>query len=325
MSLIRSIIALACATLAGASPGSARAQPFPSKPIRIIVPFPPGGPTDVYARVIGQKMQESFVQTVVVDNRAGGTGIIGTRAVMQAAPDGHTLLFTSNGAHLAGPLAQEPRPFDSVRDFTPISMAIRYPMYLLVNPAVPAQNIAEFIALIKANPGKYSFSSVGTGSGTHLGCELFNMIAGTSMLHVPYKGAAPAQAAVLSGEVQLVCDSVGNSQAFVDAGKLRGLALTGERRSAGAPGIPTLAEAGLPGVNTYTWLGMLGPAGMPRDVATRIHAETVRIMNLPEVRERVVKGGSDVIANTPEQFAADMRAEAEVWLRVIRERKIKPE
>lgn len=316
---------LSALLLALAAAGGAWAQGYPSKPIRIVVPFPPGGPTDLYARVIGQKLQETWGQPVVVENRAGGTGLIGTRAVLQAPADGYTLLFTSNSAHLVGPLAHDPRPFDSIRDFTPVSMVIRYPMYLIVHPSVPARNIAEFIALLKANPGKYSFSSVGTGSGTHLACELFNLNAGTQMLHVPYKGAAPAQTAVMGGEVQLMCDSVGFSQALVDAGKLRGMALTGERRSAAVPSIPTLAEAGVPGVNTYTWLGLLGPGGMAKEVVARLHPEVVRIMNLPEVRDRVVKGGSDVIADTPEHFAAEMRAESELWLRVIREKKIRPE
>jgi len=301
------------------------AQAYPTKSIRIVVPFPPGGPTDLYARIIGQNVQESLGQPVVIENRAGGTGLIGTRVFLTAPPDGHTLLFTSNSAHLVGPLAHDPRPFDPIKDFTPISMAIRYPMYVIVNPSVPARNIAEFIALAKSNPGKLSFSSVGTGSGTHLACELINLVAGTSMLHVPYKGAAPAQAAVMAGEVQMMCDSVGYSQALVDAGKLRGLAVTGERRSGAVPNVPTLAESGVPGVNTYTWLGLFAPAGTPNTIVARLHAEIVRIMSLPEMRERVTKGGSDVIADTPEHFIAQMRSESELWLRVIREKKIKAE
>ena len=300
-------------------------QAFPAKPIRLVVPFPPGGPTDLYARILGQRMQESLGQPVVVENRAGGTGLVGTRVVLSTPPDGYTLLFTSNSAHVVGPLAHDPRPFDSVRDFTPVSMVIRYPMYVVINPAVAARNITEFISLVKSNPRKYSFSSVGTGSGTHLACELINLIAGTSMLHVPYKGAAPAQAAVMAGEVQMMCDSVGYSQALVDAGKLRGLAVTGERRSVAVPGIPTLAEAGIPGVNTYTWLGLFGPAGLAREVVATLNSEVVRIMGLQEVRDRVTKGGSDAIAGSPEHLAAEMRAETELWLRVIREKRIKAE
>lgn len=317
------LLAIAFSVIACCATGPAGAQSYPAKPVRIIVPFPPGGPTDLYARIVAQKMQEAWGQTVIVENRAGGTGIIGTRAVLQAPPDGYTLLFTSNSAHLVGPLAHDPRPFDSIRDFTPVSMVIRYPMYVVINPAVPAQNVSEFITLLKASPGKYTFSSVGTGSGTHLACELMNILAGTSMVHVPYKGAAPAQAAVVAGEVQMMCDSVGYSQSLVDAGRLRGLAVTGDRRSSAAPNVPTLGEAGIAGVNTYTWLGLFGPAGMSKDIVAKLHSEVVRIMSLPEVRERVAKGGSDVIADTPEHFTAEMRSETDVWLRVIREKKIK--
>ena len=321
-----SLITLISVTLLGLIlPGHAAAQGYPAKPIRLVVPFPAGGPTDIYARIIAQKMQESWGQSVIVENRAGGTGLIGTKAVLQAPADGYTLLFTSNSAHLVGPLAHDPRPFDSIRDFTPISMAIRYPMYLVINPSVPAQNISDFIALLKKTPGKLAFSSVGSGSGTHLACELFNLLAGTSMLHVPYKGAAPAQAAVVAGEVQMICDSVGFSQSLVDAGKLRGLAVTGDKRLGTVPHIPTLAEAGIQGVNTYTWLGLLGPGGLSKEIVGKLHGELVRILNLPEIRERAAKGGSEVIADTPERFAQEMRLETDVWLRVIREKNIKAE
>ena len=310
----------ACIALSGA----AVAQNYPAKVIRIVVPFPPGGPTDIYARVIGQKLQESWGQSVIVDNRPGGTGLLGSDQVRQSAADGYTLLFTSNSAHVMSPLLREPRSFDPVRDFTPLSMAIRYPMYILVNAGVPARTLGELIALAKARPAQLNYSSVGTGSGGHLACELFNLAAGTHIVHIPYKGAAPAQTALVAGEAQMMCDSVGNSHPLVVAGKLRGLAVTGAQRSPAVPDVPTLVELGL-AVEAYIWLGMLGPPGMPGALVAKLSAEIVRIMNLPDVRERVLKGGSEVIADSPAQFANEMRAESEIWARVIREKGIKAE
>jgi tripartite-type tricarboxylate transporter receptor subunit TctC len=286
------------------------------------VPFPPGGPTDLYARVIGQKLQEAWGQPVIVDNRPGGTGLLGSDIVRQAPADGYTLLFTSNSAHVMGPLLREPRSFDPVRDFTPVSMVIRYPMYILVNAGVPARSLGELIALAKARPAQLNYSSVGTGSGGHLACELLNVAAGTQIVHVPYKGAAPAQTALVAGEAQVMCDSVGNSHALVVAGKLRGLAVTGAQRSPAVPDVPTLMELGLP-VEAYIWLGVLGPPAMPAAITAKLSAEIVRIMNLPDVRERVLKGGSEVVASVPEKFAGDMRAESDIWARVIREKGIK--
>ena len=298
---------------------------YPSRPIRVIVPFPPGGPTDLYARVIAQKLQESWNQPVMVENRVGGTGQVGSSFVQQAAPDGYTLLFTSNSAHVMSPLLRNPRPFDPVRDFTPVSMAVRYPMYLLISQAVPAKTLPEFIALAKARPGQLNYSSVGIGSGGHLACELFNTVAGTNVVHVPYKGAAPAQAALVAGEAQMFCDSVGNSQQLVNAGKIRGLAVFAPKRLAPVPEVPTMSESGLAGLEAYIWLGMLAPAGLPPAILVKLNAEVVKIMNQPEVRERVLKGGNELVANTPEQFARDMRDEQDIWTRVIRDKNIKAE
>jgi tripartite-type tricarboxylate transporter receptor subunit TctC len=300
-------------------------QDYPSRAVRIVVPFPPGGPTDLYARLIGQQLQEAWKQPVVVENRPGGTGLVGSALVQQASPDGYTLLFTSNSAHVISPLLHEPRSFDSVRDFTPLVMVLRYPMYLLINPSVPAANITEFIAYARANPGKLNYSSVGIGSGGHLACELFNLSAGTHIVHVPYKGAAPAQAALVAGEAQLMCDSVGNSQALVQAGKLRGLAVTAPARSSAVPEVPTLAEAGVPGVEAYIWLGLLGPARLPDALTAKLNADVVRVMNQPALRDRVLKGGNELMLGSPERFAKDMEEETTTWNRVIREKGIKAE
>src|SRR5258708_8823046 len=198
-------------------------------------------------------------------------------------------------------------------------------MYLLVHPSVPASNIGEFIAYAKANPGKLNYSSVGIGSGGHLACELFNLSAGTHIVHVPYKGAAPAQAALVAGEAQLMCDSVGNSQPLVQAGKLRGLAVSARARWSAVPNVPTLAEAGVPGVEAYIWLGLLGPARLPEALSARLNADVVRIMSEPELRSRVAKGGSELMLGSPERFAKDMEEESRTWSRVIRQKGIKAE
>jgi tripartite-type tricarboxylate transporter receptor subunit TctC len=321
---IRAVLHTGLALAATASAG-ALAQGYPSKPIRVVVPFAAGGPTDVWARIVGAELHKAWGQPLIIDNRPGATGLIGSDLVRKSAPDGYTLLFTSNSAHLMAPLLRTPRSFDSVRDFTPVTKVLRFPMYLLTHPAVPAKTIAEFIAHARAHPRKLNFSSPGTGSGGHLACELFNLAAGTDIVHVPFQGAAPAQAALLANEVQLMCDSVGFSQPLVAAGKLRGLALTAPRRSPAVPDVPTLAEAGIAGVEAYIWLGLFGPPGLPAEVLKRLHAEVVRIVNLPDIRERIVKGGSEPIANTPAQFADDMRGEMQVWAKVIRDKNIKAE
>ena len=298
---------------------------YPNRPIKIVVPFPPGGPTDNYARLLAIKMSESFKQPVVVENKAGGTGLPGSLFVMNAPADGYTLLFTSNSAHVISPLLRQPIPFDSVKDFSPISMALKYPMYLLVNPSLGVKSLPEFIQYAKANPTKLNYSSVGIGSGGHLACELFNDAAGTTVTHVPYKGAAPAQAALIGGETQMFCDSVGNSQNMVNAGKMQGLGLFANQRSIAAPNVPTMTEVGLQGLSAYIWLGLLGPPNLPREIQNKLSTEVVRIMNSPEISGMVLKAGNDLVANTPAQFGQNMLEEKEVWAKVIREKNIKPE
>lgn len=311
--------------LFNSSISSAADNSYPNRPIRVIVPFPPGGPTDNYARLIASKMQEDFKQPVVVENRAGGTGTPGTLAVMNAPADGYTLIFTSNSAHLIGPLLKNPVPYDSVKDFTPLTMAIKYPMYLLVNPNLPVKTIPEFIQYAKSKSNQLNYSSVGIGSGGHLACELFNIAAGTNIVHVPYKGAAPAQAALIGGETQMFCDSVGNSQGMVNAGKMRGLALFSDKRSTVVPEVPTMGEMGLQGLAAYIWLGMLAPPNLPLDIQNKLNAELVKIMAMPDVAGLALKGGNDIVANTPAQFGQMMRDEKEIWLKVIREKNIKAE
>ena len=308
----------------GSSPGAGE-RAYPSRPIRVIVPFPAGGSTDLFARIVAQKMQDAWGQPVVVENRVGATGLIGTTAVQRAQPDGYTLLWTSNAGQVISPMLRNPHPFDPVADFTPISIAVSYPLYLVIHPQLPVRTLAEFVAYAKARPGQMNYSSVGVGSAGHLVCELFNIAAGIHLVHVPYQGAPQVLAAVMNGDAQLTCDSVGNSQSLVDTGKLRGLAISSARRLTAFPGIPTIADAGIPGVEAYLWLGLLGPADLPKPLVLKLREEVRRILNLDEVRERVLKGGYGLVANTPEEFAESMRAEQEVWKRVIREKNIRPQ
>lgn len=318
-------LAFVVSALASTHANAQSAASYPSRPITMIVPFPPGGPTDSYARLVALKMQERWGQPVVVENKPGGTGVLGNNLVIKSPPNGYTLLFTSNSAHLISALLKNPKPYDSVKDFTPISIALKYPMYLLINPNLPAKTVPEFIAYAKANSGKLNYSSVGLGSGGHLACELFNIAAGTNIAHVPYKGAAPAQASTIAGETQMFCDSVGNSQPMVDAGKLRGLATFSDKRVSTVENVPTLGELGLAGLSAYIWLGLLGPTGMPVDIANKLNAEMVRIMALPDVKERALKGGNEIVANSQEQFIKDMNQEIEFWTRVIKQKNIKEE
>jgi tripartite-type tricarboxylate transporter receptor subunit TctC len=305
--------------------GSAVAQTWPSKPIRMIVPFPAGGPTDAYARLIGQKLTESVGQPVIVENRPGATGVIGSTAVRDAEPDGHTLLFTSNSAHVIGPLLHKPNSFDPVADFTPVMTVLRYPMYLITSTKVPANNLKELIALAKSKPGKMSYSSVGIGSGGHLACELFNIATGIDTLHVAFKGAAPAQQALVAGQVDYMCDSVGFSHPLVVAGKLKGMAIFGPGRLSAAPDVPTMGEQGVKGVDAYIWQGLLGPKGMPEPVRERLHAALQKIVSDPAFKERLDKAGYELVGGRPDQMVRDMGAEKAMWNRIITEKNIKAE
>ena len=302
------------------------AQEYPTRVIRLIVPFPPAGATDNYSRMLAKELQASFGQSVIVDNRPGATGLIGTEVVRRAPPDGYTLLFTSNTAHILGPLPREPRPFDAAADFTPITKIVRYPLYLVIHPSVPARSLKEFIAFAKTRPGQLIFASSGQAGTSHLVTEFFNAATGIKGTHVPYKGTTPALQAVMSGETHYIFNNIGVSQPLVLAGRLRGLAVTGEKHSPALPDVPTMGELGVRGLeDAQTWLGLLAPANLPQAILAKLTTEVTRIMRTPEMEKRVLNDGYVVAVNTSAQFKGEIQAEVATWSRVIRERGIKAE
>ena len=322
---LRSIAGIAVIAL-GAITASAFAQTYPARPIRLIVPFPPSGSSDVYARLLAKEIGAVLGQTIVVDNRPGGTGLIGTEALRQAAPDGHSLLFTSNTAHLIGPLLRTPPPFDPVADFTPITMAVRFPQYLVANAKVPAKTVQEFVAWARTQQGKLNYSSSGEGGNSHIAGLLFNAATGVTATHLPYKGAGPALLAVVSGEVQYLFNNVGTSQPFIASGRMRGYALTGTARSPAVPDIPTLAEVGIKGLEgVYTWLGVLGPKALPGAIRDRLSGTALKVLKSPEVMQKAAADGYDIVASTPVQFAKDMRQEIATLQHVIKANALKPQ
>ena len=296
------------------------AQGYPSKPIRMVVPYPPGGPLDIMARAIGQKLAEAWGQPVVVENRAGAGGNIGADLVAKSPPDGYTLLMGAVATHAINPTLYGHVPYDPVKDFLPVALVAQVPNILVVNPSVPAVTVKDLIELARARPGTLNFGSGSTGSTGHLAGELFNIMAGVKMVHIPYKGGAPAMADLLAGQVQLMFDNLANALPNVRAGRLRALAVTTLARSPALPELPTIAESGLPGFDLTTWFGVMAPAGTSPEIVARLNAEIVRDLNAKDMRERLEKMGAGVPANnTPEHFAAFIRDEAAKYAKVVRE------
>jgi tripartite-type tricarboxylate transporter receptor subunit TctC len=312
------LLLLALATMFGGE--GAVAQGYPSKPMRLVVPYPPGGPLDIMARAIGQKLTEAWGQPVVVDNRAGAGGNIGADLVAKSPSDGYTLLMGAVATHAINPTLYGRVPYDPVKDFLPVALVAQVPNILVVNPSVPAGTVKELIDLARARPGTLNFGSGSTGSTGHLAGELFNIMAGVKMVHIPYKGGAPAMADLLAGQVQLMFDNLANALPNVRAGRLRALAVTTLVRSPALPDLPTIAESGLPGFDLTTWFGVMAPAGTSPEIVTKLNAEIVRALNAKDMRERLEKMGAGVPANnTPEHFAAFIRDEAAKYAKVVRE------
>ena len=298
---------------------------YPEKPVTIIVPFPPGGSTDMVARAIAPKLQASLGQPFVIDNRAGATGAIGATAVKNAAPDGYTLLVASIGVYAINPFIQKRLQYDPVKDLDPITVAVRAPNVLVANPNFPANSVPELIALLKKTPGKITFASSGAGSSDHLTAALFWQQTGTDGIHVPYKGGAPAITDLLAGHADVSFQNINAVISHIKAGKLKVLAVTGDKRSPLLPNVPTLTEAGVTGADVFSWQAIAGPKGMPADVKQKLHAAIVAALNDPENRKRMEDIGFEIVANTPEQMAQFQAQELERWKQVIQVGKIELE
>ena len=315
------LIALALAALVAST---ACAQTYPTKAVRLVVPFLAGGSTDIVGRTVAQKLSEMWGQQVFVDNRPGGGTTIGTDMVAKAAPDGYTLLVTP-APFTINPSLLAKLPYDALNDFAPITLINTTPLVMVVHPGVPAKNVKELIALAKAKPGKLNFGSSGTGGSNHLAGELFDAMAGVKMVHIPYKGNAGALTDIVGGHLDVVYNGITSAVALIRGDKLRALAVTSLQRSAALPAVPTLDESGLKGFEAVAWNGLTAPAKTPRDVIMKINADVIKIVNSPELKERLKADGSDPVGNTPEQYAAFLRNEIAKWAKVIKFANVKPE
>lgn len=301
------------------------AQSYPTRALRLIVPFAPGGGNDTVARSIAQQISSSLGQPVVVDNRAGAGGVLGADAAAKAAPDGYTLFLGGVGSHAVNPSLNPKLPYDPIKDFAPVSLIASAPSVLVVNQGLNARSLAEFTAMAKASPGKLNYATNGNGSSSHLATVLYETMAGVQMVHVPYKGFGPALTDILSGQVQLMFNSIVALVPQIKAGKVRALAVTSRNRSALLPDVPTLHESGLTGYEAGSWYGILVPAGTPRDIVMRLNAEIVRAVKQPELRERLAGEGADPIGGTPEEFSAHIKTELARMGKLIRDAHIKAE
>jgi len=316
MQLCRAVLA---AVLVFATVSAAFGQAYPSKAVRLIVPFPPGGAVDFYARVVQEPLSEALGQPIVIDNRAGASGMIGADLVAKAAPDGYTLLL-GNIASLAINVGIYPKmAYDPARDFTPIMRTVDVNYVLVVHPSVPANTVGELVAYARANPGKLSYGSAGSGSMPHLSTELLKSLTGTDLVHVPYKGGGPMVTDLLGGSVQIVIGDQANLMPHVKTGRLRALAVTSPKRSVIYPELPTVAEAGFSGYQATAWQGLVGPAGLPSDIVKRLNETLAKVMAIPAVRQRLVEGGLDPVPDTPEEFGRFIRAEIVKWSKIARD------
>ena len=301
----------------------AHAQTYPAKPVRIVVPFPPGGPSDYAARVIAQKLPEYLGQPVIVDNRPGASGTTGAEQVARAAPDGTTVCIANTGMLTVLPHLQAKMPYDPFKDFTPIANLIGGPSFLLVHPSIPAQNLKELIALAKKRPGELTYASAGVGQISHMNGELMKLLAGIDVLQVPYKGTGLIMPELIGGQVSMTFSTSIDTLQFVKAGRANLLAVTGKQRLPMVPGTPTMEEAGLPGFESLNWNGLVGPANIPRDVLTRLNREIARALNAPDVKDKIIAQGNFVIGDTPEQFTAYIRSEYDKWGSVVKQANIR--
>jgi tripartite-type tricarboxylate transporter receptor subunit TctC len=296
------------------------AEQYPRRPVRLIAPFPAGGGVDIVARQIAQKLSESWGQQVVVDNRTGATGIIGTDLAAKATADGYTLIMGNVATHAVNVSLYKKLPYDPVKDFAPITLVARVPEILVVHPSLAATSVKELVALARAKPGQLTVGSAGRGSPPHLAAELFQWLAKVQFVHVPYKGSSPALADLIGGQINLYFSNILSATPHVKSGRLRALGVTGAKRSAVMPEVPTIAEAGVPRYEEYNWYGLLAPKGTPAAVLAKVHRDVVGVLRAPEVEERLIKDGAEVIGNTPQEFARFIRSEIDKYASVIKER-----
>ena len=314
---------VACIAAASAQPAGILAQAYPAKPIRVLVGFPAGGTSDILARVVAQKLTEAWGQQVVIDNRPGAGGNIATELAAKAVADGYTLLVSPGSTLTSNPAVYSKVPFDPVKDFAPVTIIAGVPNALVVHPSLPVKNVKELIALAKSRPGQLAYASTGAGQSTHLSAELFKLMAGVNLIHVPYKGSAPALTDIVAGQVSVMFDNMPSCLPFIKSGRLRPLAVTSARRSAALPALPTVAEAGLPGFEVTVWFAVLAPAATPREIVNRLNAEIVSALKTPDMRERLAQQGAEPMGNTPEEFAAVIKRDLAKWAKVVRDAGIK--
>lgn len=318
----RIVPALICATAAlsaSVAPMWAQAQAYPTRPLRLIVPFPPGGSTDIYARVIAPKLGEALGQQVVVDNRAGAGGAIGAELAAAAAPDGYTIWLGQTNNLAIGPAVRPKNAYDPLRDFSPLTLLMKAPQVLVVNADSPIATVKDLIAAAKKNPGGLTYGSAGIGSSGHINGVLFNQAAGVDITHVPYKGAAPAMIDLRGGRIALIATSLASAAALMKDGKIRPIATTGAKRARMLPDTPTVAESGLPGYEMSSWHGMLAPAKVSSDIVTRLNHEIVRVLALPDVQGKLLSEGGDITPTTPQEFAAFLKSEVEKWSKILKQ------
>ncbi len=302
------------------APGFVHAQDlYPSKPLRLVVPFPAGGAVDIMARDLGQRLTEAWRQQVVIDNRGGANGAIGSELVAKSKPDGYSLLMGSAGTHAINPGMYSKLPYDAVKDFIAVTLVANLTNVLVIHPSLPAKTVKEFIAFAKSKPGALTYASSGNGSSQHLSTELFKSMTGTDLTHVQYKGAGPALTDVIGGQISLTITAMSATLPYIQSGRLRALGVTTARRSPTLPQVPTIADAGVPGYESNNWVGVFAPAGTPADIVSKLGTEITRIQATPEMKSRLDTLGAEFAPNTPEQFSAFQRTEIAKWSKVIKE------
>lgn len=299
------------------------AEVYPNKPIRIVAPFPPGGPVDILSRTIGNKLSQSLGQAVIVENRAGAGGNIGSDVVAKSAPDGYTLLMGFVGTHAINPSLYRKMPYDNLKDFEPVSLVAEVTIALVVNPSIPATSINELIALARSRPGELTFGSPGNGTPQHLAGELFNSIAEVKMRHIPYNGAVPALTDLLGGQISMIFSSMPPALPHLKSGKLRALGVTSSTRSPVTPELPTIAESGLKGYEVKNWYGIFAPRGTPKEIVAKLNAEIVKILNMPDVKQSLSIQGAEPSTSSPQQFATFVKEETEKWAKIVKYSEVK--